>query len=235
VTSEGGAPATARQVAVRNVLRLVDSLPFLYASELISMIRTGPGRRQRIGDVAARTVVVLDPGGKPLRTPRALLPALTLLATLISLAIVIPVLNATGSSGASNTPAEGVWLASAHTVSSIGYGNEAARNATWTIGRECPSQGLCALALIFEAPGEPAVRGNLVPVKGGWVAVFRPLTFQCGEVNGQPIYWQQHSTIALRFTDAGRSAEGVERDLSRSPECGYGAAMRRWTAHLASR
>jgi uncharacterized RDD family membrane protein YckC len=139
VTTEDGAPATAQQIALRNVLRLVDSLPFLYASGLISMIRTGPGRRQRIGDVAAATAVVLEPGAKPLRTPRWLLPALTLLATGLSLAIVIPILNAPGSSSAGETPAVGAWLAHGDTVSS--NGNEPARNARWTIGRQCPSQG----------------------------------------------------------------------------------------------
>jgi uncharacterized RDD family membrane protein YckC len=234
VTSANGAPATAGQVALRNVLRLVDSLPFLYASGLISMIRTGPGRRQRIGDVAAGTAVVLDPGGKPLRTPRWLLPTLTLLATVLSLAIVIPILHAAGSSGAGEAPAEGSWVAYGRTVSSIGYGNEGARSAAWTIARHCPAQGRCALSLIFQAPGEPAASATLAPAKGSWLAVFQPLTYQCGEAYGQPIYWEQRSIIALRFADGGRSAEGLERDLSQSPRCGYGAAERRWTAHLAA-
>src|SRR5579859_7152660 len=92
VVTASGDPATARQIALRNVLRLVDALPLLYASGLISMIRTGPGRRQRIGDVAAGTTVLLDERGKPLRTPRWLLPALTLLTTVASLAVVIPAL-----------------------------------------------------------------------------------------------------------------------------------------------
>ena len=232
VTTASGAPETARQIALRNVLRLVDALPFLYASGLISMIRTGPGRRQRIGDVAAGTTVVLDPGGKPLRTPRWLLPTLTLLATVISLAIVIPIIDAAGSTGPRETPVAGSWLADSHTVSSVGYGNEPAHSATWTIGHQCAPQGTCGLSLIFEAPGEPAVSASLLPARGGWLALFNPLTSQCGEADGQPIYWQQQSIIALRFAEGGRSAEGIERDVSRSPRCGYATAVRRWTAHL---
>jgi uncharacterized RDD family membrane protein YckC len=234
VTSATGAPATAGQIALRNVLRIADSLPFLYASGLISMIRTGPGRRQRIGDVAAGTVVLLEPGAKPLRTPRWLLPALALLATVISLAIVIPILNHTGSTRAGEPPVQGAWLAHSQTVSSRGYGNEPRGIARWTIAGQCPSQGPCALSLIFQAPGERAFSASLNPERGGWLALFRPFSAYCGETNGQPIFWQQRSTIALRFTDGGRSAEGIERDVSRSPICGYGAAVRRWTAHLAS-
>jgi uncharacterized RDD family membrane protein YckC len=45
VVTASGAPATARQIALRNALRVLDALPFLYASGLISMIRTGPSRR----------------------------------------------------------------------------------------------------------------------------------------------------------------------------------------------
>jgi uncharacterized RDD family membrane protein YckC len=93
VATLAGTTPTTRQIAVRNVLRMFDALPLLYASGLVSVMRTGPARRQRIGDVAAGTTVLLDSGGKPLRTPRWLLPAVTVLATLISLAVVIPALK----------------------------------------------------------------------------------------------------------------------------------------------
>jgi uncharacterized RDD family membrane protein YckC len=88
-----GAKPTTKQIAVRNVLRPFDALPLLYASGLLSLMRTGRTRRQRIGDVAAGTTVVLDQDGKPLPTPRWLLPTATALATLISLAVVIPALK----------------------------------------------------------------------------------------------------------------------------------------------
>ena len=242
VTSSTGAPVTARQVALRNVLRLVDAMPFLYASGLVSLIRTGPGRRQRIGDVAAGTTVVLDPGAKALPTPRWLLPALTILATFVSLAIVIPILKAPHTSlltagtaaGTSAPPVEGVWAATAQPVSAVGYRDTRPRIARWTISRTCPPQGLCALSLTFQAPGEAPVRGSLVSVSGGWAAVFPALTYPCGEAGGRTLYWQQHSVIGLRFTNGGRSAEGEERDVSQGPGCGYGTSLRRWSAHLAA-
>ncbi|HMD55906.1 MAG TPA: RDD family protein [Solirubrobacteraceae bacterium] len=247
VTTSSGAPATWRAIAVRNVLRLVDALPFLNASGLISMIRTGPARRQRIGDVAAGTTIVLDPAGKPLRTPSWLLPAATILATLLSLAIIIPILEAPhpaplggsaaagglAGAGGRQSPVEGVWRASSQTISSIGYGNEADHTARWTIGRSCPPKGLCGLSLSYEAAGEGTVRAKLLAEPGGWVAVFPLLSFQCGETDGQPVYWQQHTIIALRFTDGGRAAEGEERDVSQTPRCGYGTSLKRWTASLA--
>lgn len=233
VVTASGTPATARQIALRNVLRVVDAPPFLYASGLISMIRTGPTRRQRIGDVAAGTTVVLDPGGKPLRTPRWLLPTLTLLATVLSLAIVLPALRRSHAGGAGQAPVEGVWLASATTTNSIGYGNRLPDSARWTIRRDCPASGLCRLALTFEAPGEVPVTAALVAGSGGWLAVFPVLRYPCGqERDGETIYRQQRSTIGLRFSDSGLAAEGEERDVSQSPSCPYGSATRRWTARF---
>jgi uncharacterized RDD family membrane protein YckC len=241
VTTTTRAPATAGQVALRNVLRLVDALPFLYASGLISLIRTGPGRRQRIGDVAAGTTVILDPGAKALSTPRWLLPALTILATFLSLAIIIPILKGpratllTGTSvGAGPPPIEGVWAASAKPVSAVGYRDTRPRTARWTIARNCPPQRLCATSLTFQAPGEAPVRGNLIPASGGWVAVFPALTYPCGEASGRTLYWRQRSVIGLRFSNGGRSAEGEERDVSQAPGCGSGSSLRRWSARLAT-
>jgi uncharacterized RDD family membrane protein YckC len=242
VTTTTGAPATAAQVATRNVLRLVDALPFLYASGLISLIRTGPGRRQRIGDVAAGTTVILDPGAKALNTPRWLLPALTILATFLSIAIIVPILKAprttllTAGAGAGTgpPPVEGVWTASAQPVSAVGYRETRPRTARWTIARYCPPQGLCVLSLTFQAPGEAPVRGNLSQASGGWAAVFPALTYPCGQASGRTLYWQQHSVIGLRFSNDGRSAEGEERDVSQAPGCGYGSSLRRWSAHLAA-
>jgi uncharacterized RDD family membrane protein YckC len=241
VTSTTGAPVTARQVALRNVLRVVDALPFFYASGLISLIRTGPGRRQRIGDVAAGTTVILDAHGKPLRTPRWLLPALTILTTLLSIAIIVPILKAPrttlpaagGPPGLDRPPLDGVWVASGQTISSVGYGNDPQPSARWTIGRNCPPEGLCGLSLTYEAAGERTVHARLLPASSGWVAVFPNLTFPCGQAAGETLYWQQRTAIALRFTDGGRAAEGEERDFSQSPRCGYGTALRRWTARLA--
>jgi uncharacterized RDD family membrane protein YckC len=89
VTTPGGSSPTHRQAAIRNAMRIFDALPLLYASGLLSLMRTGRARRQRLGDVAAGTIVVLDPDAKPLRTPRWLLPAATITATLVSIAVVV--------------------------------------------------------------------------------------------------------------------------------------------------
>jgi uncharacterized RDD family membrane protein YckC len=85
VVALDGSPADARAVAIRSVLRLVDQLPIFYVSGLVSMVRTGPQRRQRIGDVAAGTTVVAVDGYAAARgTPGWLLPAVTLFAAAAS-------------------------------------------------------------------------------------------------------------------------------------------------------
>jgi uncharacterized RDD family membrane protein YckC len=144
-----GAPLTGRQVAIRNVLRLADALPIFYASGLLSLMRTGRGRRQRIGDVVAGTTVVLDSDGTPLSTPRWLLPAATILATVASVAVLLPILNnnrqtsipvARGfESNAGQAPVAGSWLAAVTTTSSIGYSNETAHTKRFQITRYCTS------------------------------------------------------------------------------------------------
>jgi uncharacterized RDD family membrane protein YckC len=57
VVRADGAPAGAGAIAIRTVLRAVDVLPILYLAGFVSMLATG-GRRQRIGDLAARTAVI---------------------------------------------------------------------------------------------------------------------------------------------------------------------------------
>lgn len=87
VALEGGR-ATALQALVRNALRVIDALPLLYAAGLIAMARSGGTRRQRIGDLAAGTTVMLGAGGRPLRTPPWLLPAAVLASTALSVAAI---------------------------------------------------------------------------------------------------------------------------------------------------
>jgi len=52
-----GTPAGAGAVAIRTLLRIVDSLPFAYLVGLIAVLATGR-KRQRLGDLAAGTTVV---------------------------------------------------------------------------------------------------------------------------------------------------------------------------------
>jgi len=58
VVSVDGAPISAEQSAVRNILRIVDMLPTSYAAGLISLLVTA--RNQRLGDLAAGTMVVKE-------------------------------------------------------------------------------------------------------------------------------------------------------------------------------
>lgn len=57
VVDLSGARPGGGAVALRTVLRLVDALPTLYLVGFIAMLATG-ARRQRLGDLAARTMVV---------------------------------------------------------------------------------------------------------------------------------------------------------------------------------
>jgi uncharacterized RDD family membrane protein YckC len=57
VVSADGGSASWGQVTVRTLLRIVDALPVLYIVGLVTALATGE-RRQRVGDLAARTQVV---------------------------------------------------------------------------------------------------------------------------------------------------------------------------------
>src|SRR5215204_3554988 len=56
VVRTDGAPATTREIAIRTVLRVID-MQFVYLVGLIAMLVTGE-RRGRLGDLAARTMIV---------------------------------------------------------------------------------------------------------------------------------------------------------------------------------
>jgi uncharacterized RDD family membrane protein YckC len=82
-------PITPRAAAVRSAVRVFDLLPVWYVSGLLSMVRTGPDRRQRIGDLAAGTMVVAVDGRAARKgTPGWLLYAATLVAFLVSVGSV---------------------------------------------------------------------------------------------------------------------------------------------------
>lgn len=58
-----GSKASAGPILIRTLLRAVDGI-FFYAVGLIAILATGP-RRQRLGDMAAKTRVVADDDGAP--------------------------------------------------------------------------------------------------------------------------------------------------------------------------
>jgi hypothetical protein len=61
VTVEGMVPGVGA-IVVRNLFRFVDGLPMLYVAGLVTTILTP--RSQRIGDLAAGTVLIYDEQGK---------------------------------------------------------------------------------------------------------------------------------------------------------------------------
>ena len=58
VLGDNGAPVTVTQVVIRNMVRLVDFMPFLYGIGLITIFIQGGGKR--LGDFAAGTVVARE-------------------------------------------------------------------------------------------------------------------------------------------------------------------------------
>jgi uncharacterized RDD family membrane protein YckC len=60
VISTSGRPITTFDSILRNLLRIVDSIPVIYAVGLVSVFLTA--RNQRLGDLAAGTVVVHEQG-----------------------------------------------------------------------------------------------------------------------------------------------------------------------------
>lgn len=67
VVRSGGEPVGFLASTIRNVLRLVDFLPFAYAAGVATILLTKPGRR--LGDLAAGTLVVRERSGG-VRTPQ---------------------------------------------------------------------------------------------------------------------------------------------------------------------
>jgi len=58
VVQVGGGPVTFRASAVRNLLRMVDALPFAYVVGIVAI--TATEKNQRLGDLAAGTLVVRE-------------------------------------------------------------------------------------------------------------------------------------------------------------------------------
>jgi uncharacterized RDD family membrane protein YckC len=69
-----GEPMTFMQVGIRNVVRIVDFLPYAYGVGLVTLFINGRGKR--LGDLAAGTIVVKDSDYLPLwKVPGGLPPA----------------------------------------------------------------------------------------------------------------------------------------------------------------
>jgi uncharacterized RDD family membrane protein YckC len=67
VVRESGAPVTFGTSAVRNVIRIIDILPGTYLVGMVSIVVTR--RNQRVGDLAAGTLVIREPRRLPPEVP----------------------------------------------------------------------------------------------------------------------------------------------------------------------
>jgi len=67
VLKEDGSPCSFSAAAVRNLLRFIDALPFLYLIGVILMFRSE--KKQRLGDRVAKTIVVKPRGEYPSLPP----------------------------------------------------------------------------------------------------------------------------------------------------------------------
>lgn len=70
VVQANGLPVTFLQVVLRNLLRIIDFLPFWYVIGAVSVLATQ--KKQRLGDMAAGTVVVRDRPSAPPAVPNQL-------------------------------------------------------------------------------------------------------------------------------------------------------------------
>ncbi len=68
VVREGGGPVDLPASAIRNLLRLIDSIPGPYLVGILSIVVTK--RNQRLGDLAASTLVIREPAkSRPVTAP----------------------------------------------------------------------------------------------------------------------------------------------------------------------
>lgn len=67
VVATDGAPVGATGSLIRNLIRIVDFLPALYLIGIISVFSTT--QNQRLGDLAAGTIIVIEPKADPFLAP----------------------------------------------------------------------------------------------------------------------------------------------------------------------
>lgn len=244
--ADRGRPSV-RQAAIRNALRLIDAVPLFYGSGLVSLMRTGRKRRQRIGDVAAGTTVVLDGSGRSLRTPRWLLPVVTVGVMALSVAALVKI--ATSHPGNSllppsvpaanaGPPAKGRWRATASMVqvTRLGPAQYAAPfGGDWLISGSCDVRSGCRYFLTPRVGDDRGLTAQLhFDPRDGWIARFPLHRFVCERNQGRPVYGQISSLFILLFPDGGHRARGAEHALTLTPACQEETLDIEWSATLAT-
>ena len=245
------AAPTPRQLAIRNALRIFDALPLFYASGLVSVMWTGPGRRQRMGDRVAHTSVILQPGGKAMSTPGWMLPTLTIASVLLSVviygvlydkyrapsvdanAMIAPIVP--GFSGDnSQPPVAGQFTAQAelngHPAVDLTTGKAVVRS--WHITNHCRGTA-CERWLTRSSPSIGEERGQLIPAADGWHVTFPTHSFKmrCPD-NGKIVTVLERGALALQFVASGHQAVAHEVDDMHSLGCGDRRQANDWSASV---
>ena len=250
VALDGSAP-TIQQLAIRNALRCFDVLPMLYASGLISLMWTGPGRRQRLGDRAAGTTVILEPVGKARTTPGWLLPGLTVLTVLLSVVIYGALYDkyrtpsvsseallapaAPGFAGDNGqAPAVGTYTASA-SLNGQPVLDAATRQpmvGTWRFGKTCVGAG-CRYKMTRTVSGAGDESAELTQAPDGWHVAFPTHALKARCPNGKIVTVLRRAAFVLHIDAGGKSIEAHERNLFSSTRCGSFTDALDWNASLA--
>ena len=250
VALDGSAP-TVQQLAIRNALRCFDVLPMLYASGLISLMWTGPGRRQRLGDRAADTTVILEPSGTARNTPDWLLPGLTVVAVLLSVVIYGALYDkyrtpsvsseallapaAPGFAGDnSEAPAAGTYTASA-SLNGQPVMDAATRQpmvGTWRVGKSCPGAG-CRYTMTRTVSGAGDESAELTQAADGWHVAFPTHALKARCPDGKIVTVLRRAAFVLHVDPGGKSIEAHERNLFSSTRCGSFTDALDWSASLA--
>jgi uncharacterized RDD family membrane protein YckC len=209
VTSGDGTRPSAAAVAARTLLRLVDWLPLLYLAGFITVLATGRDRRQRLGDLAARTRVAAGPEVSAERWPAVLAG---ILAGLVILGLSVRVTTGGPAGQVSATavhPCHGVsfyrparWLegpAQEHDV-----GNAALCRTGLFIG---PSDGIVVSAYRLLGPVTAANMGVITPT------ITSAVRQAAAGTGGRLLVGPQRTTVgglpALRFQFPGHSYSGT--------------------------
>lgn len=248
VVALDGSTPSIQQLAIRNALRCFDVLPMLYASGLISLMWTGPGRRQRLGDRAAGTTVILEPGGKARTTPGWLLPGLTVVAVLLSIVIygalydkyrtpsvsseaILPP-SVPGFAGDNGTaPVEGTFTASA-SVNGQPVLDASTREPmvrTWRIEKSCGAPPTCTYKMTRNVPGADDETGQLQQAADGWHVNFPTRASKARCPTGDIVTLLRRASYVLHV-DAGGTIEAHERNLYDSARCGSFTDALDWSA-----
>ncbi len=159
-----GTRPSVRAVALRTLLRIIDWLPLLYLAGFITTLATGT-RRQRIGDLAARTMMAR--AGRPARNRGlALLP----LAGVVLAAIVLPLSRSASAGGTQTYHAHGASFAyPAGWSAGSEIGGTSTGNLLWTtaVGPGTPHDLIVVESFRLRTPVTAQNIGAVVPDLAG--------------------------------------------------------------------